>query len=113
MNKLLELNPHKYIYFLRDVIFTTNIDIEDIYDTTEVNIAATTTTTVTPGQPGIIALPVDEDGSPLEGAKVTLQCTDPPRDFIGVENSVGEYIFEYGIPGDGRIVCELAVEKEG
>ena len=82
-----------------------NIDIE-------VNIADTTTTTTTK-TPGIIVRPVNENGSPLEGARVTLKCTEPHGKFIGVENSVGEYIFEYGIPGDGRIECELTVEKEG
>ena len=85
-----------------------NIDIE-------VNIAdtSTTTTTTTTKTPGIIVWPVNENGSPLEGARVTLKCTEPQGKFIGVENSEGEYIFEYGIPGDGRIECELTVEKEG
>ena len=65
------------------------------------------------GVTGIIVQPVLEDGSPLEGAKVTLKCTDPEVEFLGVENPIGKYIFDHGIPGDGRIECELMVEKEG
>ena len=64
-------------------------------------------------QPGIKSRPVDEDGTPLEGAKVALRCTDPQGEYVGVENPVGQYTFENGIPGDGRIECELIVEKEG
>ena len=91
-----------------------NIDIEvNIADTTTTAATITTTTTTTTKTPGIIVRPVNENGSPLEGARVTLKCTEPQGKFIGVENSEGEYIFEYGIPGDGRIECELTVEKEG
>ena len=62
---------------------------------------------------GIKAQPIDEDGNPLEGAEVTLQCKDPKGEFVAVEDPAGEYTFERGIPGDGRIECDLVVEKEG
>ena len=71
------------------------------------------TTTMTTVQPGIIARPVNEDGTPLEGARVILQCTDPPGEFVAVENTAGEYAFGHGIPVDGPIDCELIVTKDG
>ena len=65
------------------------------------------------GQPGIKVQPIDEDGNPLEGAEVTLQCEDPQIEFEAFEDPAGEYTFQQGIPGDGRMECELVVEKEG
>ena len=65
------------------------------------------------GQPGIKVQPTDEDGNPLEGAEVTLQCEDPQIEFEAFEDPAGEYTFQQGIPGDGRMECELVVEKEG
>ena len=63
--------------------------------------------------PEIKTRPVDKDGNSLEGAKVTLQCNDPQGEFAAVEDPAGEYTFKEGIPGDGRIECDLVVEKEG
>ena len=71
------------------------------------------TTDKTQMAPAIKTRPVDKDGNPLEGAKVTLQCNDPQGEFAAVEDPAGEYTFMEGIPGDGRIQCDLVVEKEG
>ena len=64
-------------------------------------------------QPGIKVKPIDEDGNPLEGAEVTLQCEDPQIEFEAFEDPAGVFTFQQGIPGDGRMECELVVEKEG
>ena len=42
--------------------------------TVETITTTTTTTSTSTAREGIVAQPVDSDGSPLEGAKVTMQC---------------------------------------
>ena len=104
---------------LRDEIFTQNIGIEDIYDDTfKVDIAATTmttTTTVTPGQPGITGpeILITNEGKPVEGAEVGLECEEPLGIFTAVEQTGGKYRFEDDILGAGDQECELIVEKYG
>ena len=106
---------------LRENIYTKPIFIDDLDDGINIDLNNSDSTTVidnittdkTPMAPAIKTQPVDEDGNPLEGAKVTLQCKDPKGEFAAVENPAGEYTFKEGIPGDGRIQCDLVVEKEG
>ena len=58
--------------------------------------------------------PLDEDGNPILGAKVILECGDPSRLYTGYdEEEDGTYIFIDAIPETGQEDCELAVETPG
>ena len=53
------------------------------------------------------------DGQPVEGAKVTIECGDPPQVFTAVEQSEGTYIFKDAISVPHDLECELIAEKDG
>ena len=57
--------------------------------------------------------PVGEDGQPIPGARVTLECGDPPRSYIGRERDDGSHIFNDAVPETGREECEMTVEAPG
>ena len=72
----------------------------------------TATTKTPPGFTGLEIL-ITDDGQPVEDAKVTLKCGDPPQVFTTVEQSDGKYRFEDAISGADDLECELIVEKDG
>ena len=41
----------------------------------------------------LVATPMDEDGQPIPGATVKLECGEPPRSNIGNEQDDGTYVF--------------------
>ena len=57
--------------------------------------------------------PEDENGKPILGANVTLECGNPPRSYTGNEQEDGTYIFENAVPLSGQEECTLAVEANG
>ena len=57
--------------------------------------------------------PVDEDGKPIQGATVTLECGDPSRSYTGKEVNDGTYIFKDAIPQTGQEHCTMSVEAPG
>ena len=57
--------------------------------------------------------PLDQDGKPIPGASVTLECGDPSRSYIGNEQNDGTYIFKDSIPQIGQEDCEMTVEASG
>ena len=56
---------------------------------------------------------VGNDGRPVRGADVELQCNTSKKIQSGIEQSDGTYIFENAIPASGKDECELIVKKEG
>ena len=90
--------------------------------------AADITTNKTPTYPGttegntnppmpsatdLVVGPLDEDGQPIPGATVNLECGEPPRSYNGKEQDDGTYIFENAIPKSGPEDCTLTVEADG
>ena len=57
--------------------------------------------------------PLDEDGTPVTGASVTLECGDPSRSYKGNEQDDGTYIFKDAIPQTGQEDCTMTVEAPG
>ena len=57
--------------------------------------------------------PTDEEGRPIQGANVTLECGDPPRSYIGDEQEEGLYIFKDAVPQNGQEECKMTVEADG
>ena len=57
--------------------------------------------------------PINEDGKPIQGADVTLECGDPSRSYVGNEVGDGTYIFKDAIPQTGQEDCTLTVEASG
>ena len=57
--------------------------------------------------------PVGDDGQPITGANVTLECHAPDRIHSGVEQADGSYTFKDAIRADGSDKCVLKVEKPG
>ena len=57
--------------------------------------------------------PIDEEGRPIQGANVTLECGDSPRSYIGDEQEEGLYIFKDAVPQNGQEECKLTVEADG
>ena len=60
-----------------------------------------------------ILLDLHNDRQPVEGAKVTIECGDPPQVFTAVEQSEGTYIFKDAISVPHDLECELIAEKDG
>ena len=58
---------------------------------------------------------LSNDGQPVEGAKVTIECGDlrGMRVFTAMELSEGKYIFEDAISVPYELECELIAEKDG
>ena len=56
---------------------------------------------------------VGDDGKPVRGADVELQCNTSQKIQSGIEQSDGTYIFKNAIPSSGKDECELIVKKEG
>lgn len=57
--------------------------------------------------------PVGDDGQPIVGANVTLECQTPHRIHSGVEQEDGSYKFKDAIRANGSDKCVLKVEKAG
>ena len=68
--------------------------------------------TMKPGK-SVEVKPTDEEGRPIQGANVTLECGDPPRSYIGDEQEEGLYIFKDAVPQNGQEECKLTVEDDG
>ena len=76
----------------------------------------TTNPTMTPAT-DVEVKPLDQDGNPIPGASVTLECGDPSRSYSGNEHPAhehpGTYIFEDAIPQTGQEDCTMTVEAPG
>ena len=57
--------------------------------------------------------PKGDDGKPIVGANVTLECQDPDRTRVGVEEADGAYTFKDALRANGSDKCVLRVEKPG
>ena len=57
--------------------------------------------------------PKGDDGKPIVGANVTLECQDPDRTRVGVEEVDGAYTFKDALRANGSDKCVLRVEKPG
>ena len=81
------------------------------FDNGEVD-EGTTNPTMTPGS-DVEVKPLDEEGNPIPGAKVTLECGVPPRTYTANDQGDGTYIFKDAVPQTGLEDCELTVEAPG
>ena len=68
---------------------------------------------VMPPATDLVVSPVDEDGQPISGATVTLECGEPPRSYNGKEQDDGTYVFSDAIPRSGQEDCTLTVKADG
>ena len=57
--------------------------------------------------------PTGDDGQPIVGANVTLECQDPDRNHVGVEEVDGAYTFKDAVRANGSDKCVIRVEKPG
>ena len=98
---------HFYYFFYRTVTQIQNIETDD--------------GVLTKGDPNpemppatdLVTKPLDEDGQPIPGATVNLECGEPPRRYSGKEQDDGTYVFNDAIPLSGREDCTLTIEAPG
>ena len=57
--------------------------------------------------------PKGDDDQAIVGANVTLECQDPDRNHVGVEEVDGAYTFKDAVRANGSDKCVIRVEKPG
>ena len=61
----------------------------------------------------LVARPLDEDGQPITGATIILECGEPLRSYNGNEQDDETYVFYDAIPQNGDEECTMTVEAPG
>ena len=61
----------------------------------------------------LVARPLDEDGQPIPGATIILECGEPLRSYNGNQQDDGTYVFKDAIPQSGGEECTMTVEAPG
>ena len=56
---------------------------------------------------------ITNNGEPVKGAEVGLECGEPLGIFTAVEQTGGKYRFEGDLSGADDQECELIVETDG